>query len=503
MLGSSLTLFRKSVLSAIFGSNDLTHFWHARFLPRWLPLLLGIGLGVILAFLIANGLWHLALPLALAVPAIIVFNKYPFVAVLLWLLILPYFLNEPTSAGRFIYWIIHRAIIPLALGVVILSDWLGTDQKKGVKFGRAELSMLIFMGLLSINIILFSQDTERAFIEAYDRIFIPFCMYWLIRLVAPTDKDLKRFLWVAFITVVVQAVIGVISWFAPELLPSKWLFGLEGARTVGTLRNVAVYTSTLLFCALLLFHYAMHSASKWLRFGLLLTFGLALYCIFMSFSRGSWLGGILVTVVLIFTYPKVMLRFSLLLAVLIFFLSSSLLADQVAWGYERLTGEASKVSAESRVTANDASLSMLKAEPLFGWGYNNYDEAKQPFMRRVGEIKIYDTTSHNTYLTILAEQGVPSFIFFVFPTIWWFILTLKVWRRLPRQGFRSRPLLLMLWLVLLHMFVVSNFMDMVRLHPFGTTIWWMVLGFIGSVVYPQLRSDDIGRPQWALKARRH
>jgi len=490
MSASNLASIKKTVFAAVIGRKDFNYFWETRFLPRWLPLLLGLGLGVVVALLIVENSWHLAAPLVLAVPVAILFNRYPFIGIILWITITQFVLNEPTAAGRFIFWISHRAVVPTAIGIVILSDWLGTSKREPVKLGRAELGMLIFLGLLVTNILLLTNNYKESFISIYDRIFIPFCVYWLIRLNAPKPKDIKLFLWVALFTLLAQAIIGITSWFAPQLLPPKWL-GLEGARTVGSLRNVAVYTSTLLLCSLLLFQYAIHSQSPWIRAGLFTVFGLAFYCIFMSFSRASWLSGTIILVILIFLYPKVMGKFVLVLGIAIYILGGTILANQMAWGYERLTGEASQESAESRVSANDAMVRMTQERPLFGWGYGNFNQAKRPFLRRVNDIPIYEyVSSHNTFLTLTTELGLISFFFYMFPTVWWLIVSVKNWRKIPDQDFWNKKMLLLLWLVILHIFIVSNFMDMVRVHMFGTTIWWMTLGFISTLIHPHLSNSN-------------
>jgi hypothetical protein len=55
---------------------------------------------------------------------------------------------------------------------------------------------------------------------------------------------------------------------------------------------------------------------------------------------------------------------------------------------------------------------------------------------------------------------------------------------LPRQGFWSVSLLALLWLLILDHFIVSNFMDMIRFNWFGTTIYWMALALIATLVAP-------------------
>lgn len=500
-----LGLNRKSIIAAVLGDKGIAYFWEARFLPAWLPLLLGLGLGIFLAFLIAEGAWYFLIPVALAVPAIAFFNRYPFAAVMAWMLLLPYFLNEPTRAGRAVFWMLHRAMIPSALGVVILSDWLGIRRmrrKEPIRLGRAELAMVLFLGLTLASVFLLSQDPVRSLIELYDELFVPFCMYWLVRLTAPSEKDLKRFLWVAFITLVAQCGIGLLSWYAPQVLPYKWLGSRQGARTQGSLLTEAVYTSTLLFLALLLFQYAMNCKSKWVRYLLLAAFGLAFFCVALSFSRASWIGGLTVLVGLMFIYPKTTIRLTIILVVLAYILGSSILADKVAFGYDRLTGEEARWSAENRVIINNALTRMTLTKPFFGWGRDNYRLYAPQFITRVGNVALsfgYGVDSHNTYLTMMAELGLITFFLYIFPVGWWLMLSVKVWRRLPSHGFSSWHLLGMLWLLMVNVFIVSNFMDM-GFYSFGTTVWWMALGLIANLVYPYLKPDDIGAPSWARRS---
>jgi len=227
-------LDRKSIVAAIFGDKDMA-FWESRFLARWLPLLLGLGLGIFSAFLIANEAWYFLVPVVLAIPAIVLFIRYPFVAVMAWMLLFPYFVSTPTTAERAVYWILHRAMIPAALGVAILSDWLGVRKREPIQLGRAELAMLTFLGLTLVNIFVWNRNPVPATIAFYDRLFVPFCVYWLVRLTAPGEKDLKRFLWVAFITLVSQAVIGLLIRFAPQVLPPQWVASSQEARMTGLL----------------------------------------------------------------------------------------------------------------------------------------------------------------------------------------------------------------------------------------------------------------------------
>jgi O-antigen ligase len=134
------------------------------------------------------------------------------------------------------------------------------------------------------------------------------------------------------------------------------------------------------------------------------------------------------------------------------------------------------------MTALDASISMTMARPVLGWGYGNFDEAKKPFVRRVAGVQIYEATSHNTYLTISAELGLIGLLLYLFPMGYWLVQSLRNRRKLSREDFFEWRLVAVLWLAMLHMVVVVSFMDMIRYYHFGTTIWWLLLGLIASVV---------------------
>jgi hypothetical protein len=95
-----------------------------------------------------------------------------------------------------------------------------------------------------------------------------------------------------------------------------------------------------------------------------------------------------------------------------------------------------------------------------------------------------------------SELGVPLLLLYMFPVVWWLLLTPKVRRRMPQTGFWSWSLLAMMWLFILDWFTVANFMDMMRLNLFGTSMWWLGLGLIASMIYPYLQADDTDAPKW-------
>ena len=485
---------RKTIVTAIFGDKGMTYFWQARFLPRWLPLLLGLVLGVFLAFLIVNGAWIFVFALLLLVPLAILFNAYPFATVIIWLLVMPFFEVTPTAAGRYVYWMLHRAMIPAGLGMVVLSRLLRAKTYQPVRLCRAELAVGIFTGLVPISIFLFQPEVNASLILFYDRIFVSYCMYLLVRLATPREKDIRGLLVAALVMAISQSIVGLLSWFAPHVLPRQWL-ALQGFRTTGTFRQPGPYTVLLVFSIALLFQGAMNREPGLLRFVFLSAFGLGAVCVFLSLSRGSWLGGLLVATGLLILFPKPMMRMAVVILVIMALLRGGLLSSQMAAASERMKQES---SVDDRVGITHAMFTMIKLKPFFGWGYGNQNRYSGQFIRRTDDTPIVSTklSSHNTFLTIAAELGLVGFFLYMFPFAWWLMLTIKILPRMPEKGLWSRSLLIVLWLIIVNHIVVGNFIDL-RYTPFGHALWWLTLGLVANLVFPYLDPGDTGAPGWA------
>lgn len=449
------------------------------FLILWSPIFIASAIGLLIGFFIARGDWHFALVLVLIVPICVVFVKYPFIAILIWLLVFPFFYRTANVNERYIYWLLHRAMIPITLFGTIILNWGRIWKVELKRFRVIDVLMVLFLIYGYANINYLSKEVPPTLIKFYDLVFIPFCLYWLVRLINPNKKDMKRLVWVAIITVIIQAGISMLSWYMPGILPGKWRY-LEGVRTVGTFGNPAVYTSTIMFLSLLFFSYAMHSKPSLFRNLLIMLFGLSIFSIVFSFSRDSWLALIIVLIGLTVLYPRIMLPLLAVLAIIAIIIGGTLFADELIFGVERF----SEVStAEDRIVQIVASLRMIEEKPLFGWGYFNFDYFKESFKTRVGFIENRSrSTSHNTFLSIFAEMGVIGIFLYMLPMVWWLWGSLMVWKKLPNKGWMDKSWLLFLWLFLIYHFTVNNFIDMIRFHSFGIATWWLGLAFVANIV---------------------
>lgn len=450
-------------------------------------LVLGLLLGVATGYLVVSG-WQVAmvaLGLLLALPTVIALHRYPFIAVLIWLALNQFLLTtEFLLPYRVAAWMFHRALPPLALGIIVLSAMLRIRRRPLPRLGLPELAMAGYLVASLISVVLLGYTPLATTYRIYDRIFVPMCLYLIVRLSAPGERDLARLAGVACFVCIAQMVIGLVSWLAPGILPLGWQ-GQVGQRTVGSLINTSTYTAALLFGALLLLHVGLNRERGAIRTLYLLVFAMSFLFVFLSFSRASWLGGLLVFVGVGLLYPAFVVRLGLLsVPIAIVVVSLGLLTHQLSWAGERLYSEESEGSALDRLPAYLAAVRMFQEKPLFGWGYENFDRYDRPFHDRVLDLANdnKDHANHSAYLTILAEQGAVGFALYLAVPLWWLARSVKMRGRLPTRGFWSRKLLVILWLVLLNIFVLNNFTP--AWVDYGLGMWWMALGLIANMVDP-------------------
>jgi hypothetical protein len=149
-----------------------------------------------------------------------------------------------------------------------------------------------------------------------------------------------------------------------------------------------------------------------LRMPSILLVALALPALYFTYTRGPILALAVVGVLLSLIAARARWR-SLLVLVAV---GASLYA---IWGqisssaiYQERLGTVGTV--ESRLAVQDASFALLREKPVFGWGYDTFDRAKTTVARRDAAV-VDETTSHDAFLTILAELGIVGILLFAIP----------------------------------------------------------------------------------------
>lgn len=464
-------------------------------LAFWVAVLIGIISPLLIGYMVVNEIWIVAFALLLAIPAFIIFSKNPFIVLFIWLAIGPFIIIIPSSMQP-VYWLVHRLLPIGALAVVWINHLTGLHPRKFPKLTMAELAMFLYCFASLVSVITTSNDPTDGITTLYDRIIIPMSLYLLIRIWSPQEREIKQLTPMLLFLVFSQISIGLLAWFYPSALPDYWL-DWAGQRTTGSLRSYGAYVSAMLFAGLPLLHTALTTKEGFYKKILLVGFFLSLLGAFISFSRAGWLALGVVLACLFYLYPKGMIRSTLVIIPIVAILAIGPLAEQIQWASQRLDSPESEASALSRLPTFLASVRMFQARPFFGWGYENFNEYDFQFYSRVGDLinPEKDHSSHNYFLTLLAEQGMVGFILFLFPIAYWLYQTKKTLHNYPSQGFLSQKLIFTLWLFPLAFGILNLFQSMRVIYALG--IFWINLGLIASLVSSspkQLPALEANRP---------
>ena len=452
---------------------------------RAIAILLIIGVsGIVLSYLNVTGKWIIAAVLMSIVPALVMLHQYPFFGLLVWLLLMPFLLQSQSDASRQVYWIIHRFLPLLSLIFLWVASAVGVRKRSLPRLGYPEYSMFAYILVSILSIFLWHNDPGATIIRFYDLFIIPMILYLLIRLFAPGEKSLEFLVPIALFITISQVSIGFLSWVYPSVLPSAWL-KYAGERTTGTLGSVSVFTTTIFFTGLILLNVGFRSDKKWKRYLFVSMFLLMIYATFISYSRASWLAGVLILGALVLMYPKFMVKLIVILGVLGIILGSVFLnSSEFQIAATRFYSAESEQSALSRLPVYVAAIRMFQEKPIMGWGYDNFDRYDRRYQARFGQLvnpDEKDHTSHNVYLTMLAEQGLIGITAYLLPFAILFFRSLKTLPHLPKRGWFTDKMLISLWLVILSFFVVQNFAPMVVV--FGMGLNWIVMGLIANYVH--------------------
>jgi O-antigen ligase len=445
--------------------------------------LLGVVGGAIAALLVTRDLALVAVALIVAPPAIALILRYPFAGVIIWLVLAQFVVETEGGGLRKAFWLVHRALPIIGIVSVMLGRLTGLRRVSLPRLGLAEMLMGGYVLLTTVSILYTSNNSAVALSHLFDRTVAPMCLYLLVRLARPGERDFVRVAAAMGVVVVCQSIIGLVAWTNPGLLPSAWLDRV-GDRTTGSLGHANIFGITMILGGMLVFHArSTRTLSRSLRTVSTIVCVLALFMVFMTFGRANWLAGGLCFAGLFFVHPRHMTRATVVLVPLIFVaVGQGLFSGYLSFADSRLGSAESEESALSRLPVVYASLRMFEAKPLFGFGYDNFDRYDREYQRNIGELVVAekDHASHNLYLTILAEQGLAGFALYLGPAACLLARTSARSARMKTTGFVSPSFVKVLWLGLVAHLVVTNFANMRG--TYGLGLWWLMLGMIAAVI---------------------
>jgi O-antigen ligase len=461
----------------------------------WLGLASALVIALAAGYLVGTGRVEASLAIAVGIPLVALVAYSPPTGLLLWFVVAPFFVQSGTAEATPMGWLLWRLALPGMLALVAVYVLLGLRNIR-LRLGAADVMLVVFVGYGIASSVLLTSNPERSLVSFYGLLVMPITLFWLIRSVDLREIDVRRLAVVGGITIGIQVLVGMASWVAPGVLPDQWLTR-AGERTTGTFGGPGPFSVTIVFYALLLLHVVLRDRPSPFRRAVYVgLIAAGLVAVFLTLSRGSWLGAGIAILGVAVVFPRIALRLILAGALLGGGLGYLVLGEPLGTAQERFE-DADTVA--DRLITNQAALTMIATRPAFGFGWGNFERFDEQYKERVGDIPLKTGgTAHNTYLNFAVEMGLFGFaLYFGVPLIL-LARTVMSWERLPRDGLLSRWLVFFCWLALLDQFAVSNFLEMVHGNTWGTMIWWATLGLIAVVLDHRRRDERDERPEPAF-----
>lgn len=234
---------------------------------------------------------------------------------------------------------------------------------------------------------------------------------------ADHDKKIKWLLWAFIGTTTIASLSGMGGvFFGYNLLKMKSGFVDRNGGLAGMLMN---YAHNLAMFQVILTGLVLYKdeVKRYLNLNFLYaTWAINLLGLYLTYTRGAWLGFL---VALPFFFFKKNLKM---------FVVSSLVTAIIGMGCYKLAGKSVErtLSDIQRVSQWKAAIAGFKERPVLGLGYLNFEKLATSLKTKY---KIEEATfgghAHSNYFEMLASTGAVGFLFFMLWQISWFIEMMK------------------------------------------------------------------------------
>lgn len=344
--------------------------------------------------------------------------RKPFIGILLWCII------SYVNPHRYSWGFAYNFPVAMLVGATTILGWCFSASKGRLPRQR-ETYLLLGLWLLFVisTITAIYPESAVGMLEKVSKILL---MTFLTLYVVDTRRKFEIFVLVLALSV---AVIGVKGGIWGLLTGAQFrLWGPEDS-TLGDNNDVAL---ALNMVSPLLLAFTKVYKNKWIRTLFFVVFGLSLFSIILTFSRGGFLGLVAITVGMAWRSPKrfVLIPALIILAPTIYSFLPSHYRDrmQTIETYEQ------DQSAMSRIITWGVCYGVAKDRPLTGGGFRCL--SSEIFQIYAPEFN-NNFDSHSSYFGILAEHGFLALVLFLallFSTQWKLTRLQRMARRMPGMG---------------------------------------------------------------------
>jgi O-antigen ligase len=309
---------------------------------------------------------------------------------------------------------IDRIVWPVVLGIFLIKRRRG--QVKRLPLDWIERGLLTFMAVMLASMIQHGSyvdaDGEWSLLFVLRGYGFPFMAYFIVRRAAGTGKQFYAFVVALGYFTLYLALTGLAEILKIQALVFPQFImnpaeGIHFGQTRGIFLNASIYGLALATALpLIVWLYFNDRAPR--RYLWLVAAALSVPCLLYTFQRAAWIGAIVAAGVTALAWPKrqLFLTWSLLfLFVCGFWFASEPVIQRLE---ERVHDEG---TIESRYQSIERGWVLFRTNPLLGVGINRFGVEIERRWPRVTQ----KVSSHNTWVTLLAELGLVGGLIYALP----------------------------------------------------------------------------------------
>jgi len=335
-----------------------------------------------------------------------------------WLVVAPLFQNaaDASSIGKpltFVFYLAPAAII----GCQTVRGWRARPDASLVDVFPGLFGGLVLASAL-VSSPAFRDNPTGLAKEVFQTTLIGVVMYYFLVFGPGAGIRASAIAKALFGGALVQAILSIVEWRTGWLLwgPNPYQY-LDFARTSGTFQSPGALGALLGSAIVLALAVLAWSGPARLRRISWVIVVVGVPGLLVTLTRGPILATLVAGFGLLFLARRARaVTVGLLVVVVVALVQLWPQIERAELYQERF---ADRVNVQGREDVQDVSLLAARKKPVLGWGYGSFEEAKNAssssFQARVqGSL---DTTSHNTFLTILVEFGAIGLAFLLVPLL--------------------------------------------------------------------------------------
>jgi O-antigen ligase len=394
-----------------------------------------------------------------------------------WLLLAPLLGNsaDDSSVGYALRWSLYLAPALIFIPMTLL-DW----RQMRVRWfdllpGAFVVYVFVVMVMTSDLLRTDTVGTAKAFFQI---VAVGAIVYYFLVFGPGRAIDTTRICWALLVGVIIQALLTFVEARTSWNLWNDSSWRRIASRPVSTLANPGVLGMFLGVGVVVGLAVLAWNGPQSLRRLSIAAVALGVPAVALTLTRGSMLPTVLVGCVIVLTSRR--WRLAGLAAVALSVVALVALWPTITSSQVYQDRLADRTNVQGRFLLQDWSLRLAAEKPFTGWGYDSFDRVKNASDFSTHGLPpsfVLESTSHDSYLTVLVEYGSVGFLLLMLP---WVVLVIAGIRAVPLHP--DEQWVLVASLGALTVVLLTGATLDYRFFSFALMLPWIFLGTIRRVV---------------------